>query len=309
VNDALMGGKSLRDFLAYFLKISVQIVHDGSAKHHPVITTNVLKNIIGDDVDHPSEILLNSAVTTITGMAKRDDDERILNQASSEGFGETAFISDLWNLFEIGDIEAIDLEAAKIHLASDKSPAVLESLAEYALTNIPEFGSITYHILRAFAFQNDPKGSWPFVRCLLNEMKKVPSLEMHEGIDLHPRDSINYVISEFNPARWLDFTSVFRIWTSEYVRTKNYHREISYWLDNACGVKPLAVLDNKASPDLVEFFDDGNTYFIPIAEKLIENEKRLEKIPFLEALRVLAKRIQKKHLPLVQKRIEHLIAS
>jgi len=97
-----MGGKSLRDFLAYFLKISVQIVHDGSAKHHPVITTNVLKNIIGDDVDHPSEILLNSAVTTITGMAKRDDDERILNQASSEGFGETAFISDLWNLFEIG---------------------------------------------------------------------------------------------------------------------------------------------------------------------------------------------------------------
>ncbi len=308
VNDAIKGGKSLRDFLAHCLKISVQLIHNDWPRHHPVITVNALKNIIGDDLEHPSQVLLKSAESLIKGFPKRQDDADVLTRASSEGIGETAFVSDIWEKLECGDTENIELESAKIHLSSDRSPAVLESVAEYALTNIPEFGSLTYHLLRAFAFQNDPKGSWTFVRCLLQELKKVSLFEMHSGTEVRPKACITSVIAGTNQDHWLDLASVSRIWSSEYVRSDNYHREISNWLNDGFEKKPLPATDQKA-PELADFVDSGNAYFVSLAEDVVNQENGIKKIPSLEALRTLAKRIQKKELPFIQDKIDLLLNS
>lgn len=308
VNDAIKGGKSLRDFLAYCLKESVQIIYNGSSRYHPVITVNALKNIIGDDLDHPSEVLLESAYSLIERFPKRKDDADLINRASSDGIEETAFISDIWERMESGDTGNIALDSAKIHLASDRGPAVLESVAEYALTNIPEFGSLTYHVLRAFAFQNDPKGSWPFVMCLLQELKKVSLFEMHSGTEVRPRECITSVLASYNQDHWLDFASISRIWSCEYVRTDNYHREISHWLSGSFEKKLLPSTDKKA-PDLADFVDGGNAYFVSLAEDVVNQENGIKKIPLLEALRTLAKRIQKKELPFIQDKIHLLVNS
>lgn len=308
VTNAIKGGKSLRDFLAYCLKESVCAVHKDSSRHHPVITVNALKNIIGDDLDHPSEMLLKSAWLLIEKSPKRTDDSEILNRAASDGLGETAFVSDIWEKLESGDVDTIELETAKVHLVSDRSPAVLENLAEYALTNIPEFGSLAYHVLRAFAFQNDPKGSWPFIMCLLQELKKVSLFEKHPGTEIKPRECISSAIAGGNKDHWLDLASTARLWSSEYVRTENYHREISHWLGTFGDYTHCPPTDKKATR-LTDFIDERNSYFITMAEDVIEQKNGLRKIPILEALRTLAKRIQKKKILHVEEKIQSLLHS
>ncbi len=285
VTDAVKGGKSLRDFLAYCLKESVLANHLDSSRHHPVITVNALKNIIGDDVDHPSEILLKSAYELVKDLPKRSSDSELLNRASADGLGETAFVSDIWEKLESGDIDTLELEAAKIHLVSDRSPAVFESLAEYALTNIPEFGSFTYHVLRAFAFQNDPKGSWPFIMCVLGELKKVSVFEMHPETDHKPREYIGSVVVNGNQDQWLDLAGA--------ARGENI---------------PLPPADKKA-PELTDFTNSADSYFIGLAEDVIAKENGLRKIPVLEALRTLARRVSKKDIPHVEAQIQLFLKS
>ena len=308
VTDAVKGGKSLRDFLAYYLKESVLANHLDSSRHHPVITVNALKNIIGDDVDHPSEILLKSAYELVKDLPKRSSDSELLNRASADGLGETAFVSDIWEKLESGDIDTLELEAAKIHLVSDRSPAVFESLAEYALTNIPEFGSFTYHVLRAFAFQNDPKGSWPFIMCVLGELKEVSVFEMHPETDHKPREYIGSVVVNGNQDQWLDLAGAARLWASEYIRTENYHREISHWLSTLGENIPLPPADKKA-PELTDFTNSADSYFIGLAEDVIAKENGLRKIPVLEALRTLARRVSKKDIPHVEAQIQLFLKS
>ena len=76
---------------------------DGLSVDHPIIVLNSIKNILGDDKDEPSKILLNSLGVTSNQYPKRNDDQIFLDQTVKEGIGLTIFISDLIESCEVHD--------------------------------------------------------------------------------------------------------------------------------------------------------------------------------------------------------------
>ena len=54
--------------------------YDGLSVDHPIIFLNSIKNIIGDDKDQPSKILLNSLGKISNQYPKREDDQELLDQ-------------------------------------------------------------------------------------------------------------------------------------------------------------------------------------------------------------------------------------
>ena len=68
---------------------------EGLSVEHPIIVLNSIKNILGDDKDEPSKILMNSLGVTSNQYPKRNDDQILLDQTVKEGIGLTVFISCL----------------------------------------------------------------------------------------------------------------------------------------------------------------------------------------------------------------------
>ena len=87
---------------------------------------------------------------------------------------------------------------------------------------------------------------------------------------------------------WVTYSSVYRLWNGEYVRLKNYHREISNWLSGL-------VVDGYNSSEiyqesLLQKEENGSdTRFIDLAESIILQDKpaleRGREIVILESLR------------------------
>jgi hypothetical protein len=305
-NHSKLAG-SLEKTLATLLLQSVSTNHNKKPIVHPVVCINALKNILGDVRNSPSDILLSFANNFITGLSSRKKDRKVLEDMPHEEIGMTIFISDLEDACQYGDDAQVEQEAARVYLAADGSPAILEILAELALQNVEGNGGFIYHCLRAFAFKPEKERVWSFVQCILKTIKKQPLPPPNVGTNNGPKDMELIFQNCEKPIDWITVSAVWRLWESEYGRLPGFKREISHWISNQNTTKNKNP-DGSYPDNIMRFKKVGGSYFVKMAENIIKsNDQVLERLSALEALRYFVKKMPIDCLPIVAKKINFLM--
>ena len=272
---------------------------DGLSVDHPIIVLNSIKNILGDDKDEPSKILLNSLGVTSNQYPKRNDDQILLDQTVKEGIGLTVFISDLIESSEIHDYNKMEQEAARLHLVSENGLSGFEILIELALKDFNRLGELAYHLHRAMNFNKGKSEVWNYTRCLIKEIVKEKLSKKRENIETKfdlDKNIYNNQISTL--------TSAHRLWNLNSIRKSGFVQGISYWLSKQ-EVDSINVNNqDKVNLGLSKYVKSGGRYFIEIAEELIDSPK---KIIELESLRYLSNNANPKHLSYISNRIMNLL--
>ena len=304
-NSKLVG--SLEKTLATILLQSVSTIYNKKPIFHPVVCMNAVKNILGDVRDSPSDVLLTYGNNFIKGLSSRRNDRKVLEDMPNEEIGMTIFISDLEDACQHGDATQVQHEAARVYLAADGSPAILEILAELALQNVEGNGGFIYHCLRAFAFKPKKERVWSFVQCILQTIKKQPLPEPNEGTNNGPNDLGPIFLNCEQPIDWITVAAVWRLWESEYIRLPGFKREISHWISNKDTTKNENL--NGSNPDnMVKFRKEGGYYFVKLAENIIQSKNHVvERLAALEALRFFIKKMPIDCLPIIAKKVNFLM--
>ena len=273
--------------------------YDGLSVDHPIIALNSIKNIIGDDKDKPSKILMNFLAEISNQYPKRNDDQNLLDQIAKEGIGLTVFISDLIESCETHDYKKMEQESARLHLVSDNGLSGFEILIELALKDFNRLGIFAYHLHRAMNFNKEIVGVWHYTRCLINEIVKNELPNAHENIEIKFDLDKNIYNNQIRT-----LTSAHRLWNINSIRKSGFIREISYWLSKQESDSKKINNENKTTSDLSKYVKSGGRYFIDIAEELIDNPK---KIIELESLRYLSNNANPIHLSYISNRIMNLL--
>ena len=305
-NNSKLAG-SLEKTLATLLLQSASTIHKKKPIIHPVVCINAVKNILGDVRNSPSDVLLSFASNFITGLSSRRKDRKVLEDMPHEEIGMTIFISDLEDACQYGDDAQVEQEAARVYLAADGSPAILEILAELALQNVEGNGGFIYHCLRAFAFKPEKERVWSFVQCILKTIKKQPLPPPNVGTNNGPKDMELIFQNCEKPIDWITVSAVWRLWESEYGRLPGFKREISHWISNQNTTKNKNP-DGSYPDNIMRFKKVGGSYFVKMAENIIKsNDQVLERLSALEALRYFVKKMPIDCLPIVAKKINFLM--
>ena len=265
---------------------SVSSEYNGLSQEHPIITLNALKNIIGDDRKGYSKKLLEFMEVKSNEFPKRDDDQLILDKTAKEGLGLTVFVSELEDACQTGIPEKIEKEAAKLQWVSDNGLGGFEALIEVALQDFERLGAFSFHLFRSNIFNRDILKTWSYTRCLLKEICKKPLPEPHKN----EKVSCNILYGS-TQLQTINFTSAHRFWNGEYVRLEGYKREISFWIKNQYNQNEI-LIDCNIKKEIKSYFENGGSFFIEIAEDLIDKES---KIIYLESLRYLTKQSKNFH--------------
>jgi hypothetical protein len=298
---------SLEKNLATLLLQSASTIYNDAPIVHPVVCMNTVKNILGDVRDSPSEVLLTYADNFITGFSSRKKDRKVLENMPQEEIGMTIFISDLEDACQHGDATQVQEEAARVYLAANGSPAILEILAELALQNVEGNAGFIYHCLRAFAFKPEKERVWSFVQCILQTIKKQPLPEPIEGTNNRPNDLEAIFLNCEESIDWITIAAVWRLWESEYMRLPGFKREISHWISNQ-NTTQNGNPDGSNPDNMVKFRKEGGNYFVKMAENIIQSKKQIvERLAALEALRFFVKKMPIDCLPIVAKKINFLM--
>jgi len=298
---------SLKKNLATLLFQSASIIYNDTPIVHPVVCMNAVKNILGDVRDSPSEILLTYAGNYIAGLKPREKDQKVLEDMPEDGIGLSIFISDLEDACQQGDAVQVQEEAARVYLAADGSPAILEILAELALQNVEGNGGFIFHCLRAFAFNPEKERVWSFVQCILQTMKNQPLPEPNEGTNNGPNDLVPIFIKCEQPIDWITVAAVWRLWESEYMRLPGFKREISHWISNQ-NITHNGNPDGSNPDSMVKFRKEGGNYFVKLAEDITQSKGNIvERLIALEALRFFVKKMPIDCLPIVSNKINFLM--
>jgi len=269
---------------------AVKLKYDGNPNRHPLLFVNVVKNIIGDDRENPSRKLLDLSDKYINQFPNRNDDDKILDNVVKDGIGLTVFVEDVEVAIMSGIKEEAELESAKQLLASDKSEATLECLAELALHDIDVMGLFTYHWLRSYQFHHDKELLWAYTRSMINEIFK-SNLQNHTELESPKfQNLISTFLNKCSQNNVSTFSSMNRLWSNEYVHTLHFQTLISGWL----GKWTHKHIENSKMDvkDLNNYIKNGGRYFINLAEDICNNNNvniSVEKIIELEALRGLVK--------------------
>ena len=298
---------SLEESLATLLLQSASTIYNDTPIVHPVVCMNAIKNILGDVRDSPSEILLTYAGNYIAGLKPREKDQKVLEDMPEDGIGLSIFISDLEDACQQGDAVQVQEEAARVYLAADGSPAILEILAELALQNVEGNGGFIFHCLRAFAFKPEKERVWSFVQCILQTMKNQPLPEPNEGTNNGPNDLGPIFLKCEQPIDWITIAAVWRLWESEYMRLPGFKREISHWISNQ-NITQNGNPDGSNPDNMIKFRKEGGNYFVKLAENIIQSKNQVvERLAVLEALRFFVKKMPIDCLPIVAKKINFLM--
>lgn len=272
------------------ISLAVKADYEGQPSTHPLIFANAVKNIIGDDRKNPSQKLLDLSENYINQYSQRADDEQLLNKVIKEGFGLTVFVDDIEEAIMNGSKDDAELESAKQLLASDKSPAILELLAELALFDIDSLGLFTYHWLRSYQFYQDKEMLWPYCRTIIHEIFKGRLQQQPKAELRNPQSLLMDFLADQNYELWPTYSAMNRLWDEDYVRAANYRKSISAWLDIIKYNEVDAAEDNNSS--LENYINNGGHYFIELAEEMVDKysaNAAVQKIIDLEALRGIAK--------------------
>ena len=298
---------SLEESLATLLLQSASTIYNDTPIVHPVVCMNAIKNILGDVRDSPSEILLTYAGNYIAGLKPREKDQKVLEDMPEDGIGLSIFISDLEDACQQGDAEQVQEEAARVYLAADGSPAILEVLAELALQNVEGNGGFIFHCLRAFAFKPEKERVWSFVQCILQTIKNQPLPEPNEGTNNGPNDLGPIFLNCEQLIDWITIAAVWRLWESEYMRLPGFKREISHWISNQ-NITQNGNPDGSNPDNMIKFRKEGGNYFVKLAENIIQSKNQVvERLAVLEALRFFVKKMPIDCLPIVAKKINFLM--
>ena len=298
---------SLEKNLATLLLQSASAIYNDTPIVHPVVCMNSVKNILGDVRDKPSEIILTYAGNFIAGLTSREKDRKVIKYLPHEEIGKTIFISDLEDACQHGDAAQVQEEAARVYLAADGSPAILEILAELALQNVEGNGGFIYHCLRAFAFKPEKERVWSFVQCILQTIKKQSLPKPNVGTNNRPNDLGTIFLNCEQPIDWITVAAVWRLWESEYMRLPGFKREISHWVNNQNTIKNEN-LDGSNPDYMVKFRNEGGNYFVKLAENIIQSKNQdVERLAALEAIRFFVKKMPIDCLPIVAKKINFLM--
>ena len=298
---------SLEKNLATLLLQSASTIYNDTPIVHPVVCMNAIKNILGDVRDSPSDILLTYAGNYVAGLKSREKDQKVLDDMPEDGIGLSIFISDLEDACQQGDAVQVQEEAARVYLAADGSPAILEILAELALQNVEGNGGFIFHCLRAFAFKPEKERVWSFVQCILQTMKNQPLPEPNEGTNNGANDLVPIFLKCEKPIDWITVAAVWRLWESEYMRLPGFKREISHWISNQ-NITQNRNPDGSNPDSMVKFRKEGGNYFVKLAEDITQSKGNIvERLIALEALRFFVKKMPIDCLPIVSNKINFLM--
>ncbi len=298
---------SLEKNLATLLLQSASTIYNDTPIVHPVVCMNAIKNILGDVRDSPSEILLTYAGNYIAGLKPREKDKKVLQDMPEDGIGLSIFISDLEDACQQGDAVQVQEEAARVYLAADGSPAILEILAELALQNVEGNGGFIFHCLRAFAFKPEKERVWSFVQCILQTMKNQPLPEPNEGTNNGANDLVPIFLKCEKPIDWITIAAIWRLWESEYMRLPGFKREISHWISNQ-NITQNGNPDGSNPDTMIKYRKEGGNYFVKLAENIIQSKNQVvERLAALEAIRFFVKKMPIDCLPIVAKKINFLM--
>ena len=264
----------------------VRSEYHGSSKEHPIIILNAIKNIIGDNRNEYSKKLLELMEHKSIEFPERKDDQSILEKIAKEGLGLTVFVSDLEDACQSGIPEKIERQAARMQWVSDNGLGGFEALIEVALQDFERLGAFSFHLFRSNIFERNINETWPYTRCLVNEIIKKPLPEPHDKENV---DCIFKIGSK--RSQTINFTSGHRFWNGEYVRLEGYKREISFWIKNQYYQSEMKI-DKNIKKEITLYFKNGGNFFIEVAEDLINKKND---IIYLESLRYLSKQNKNFH--------------
>ncbi|MAM45023.1 MAG: hypothetical protein CL703_05000 [Chloroflexi bacterium] len=302
-----MAISKLKKTLSTYILNTASCIYNGNSKYHPIIITNAMKNIIGDVRSNPSKQILDFLNHHTQNFKQRRNDSIYLENISKEEIGLTVFISDLEDACQNGDLDNTQKHLARIYLASDGSPAIMQNLAEIALQNIEGNIIFIYHCLRAFSFSPEEERVWIFLQCIIQILfnKKLPN--PHASTTIKETDINKYFLncSHLNELNTLSAT--WRLLESEYTRLPGFEREISFWL-NQCNKKDKIVIKEKNPDDLQLYLNNQTDYFVTVAEDIIQSDSDIiDKLITLESLRYFTKRIDINYLPVIAYKIHLLL--
>ena len=258
-----------------------KIKFEGDSNNHPIIYLNILKNIIGDNKEKPSNILMNKMIEISEEYSLRDKDEIFLSEIASEGLGMTVAVADLQDACQIGNWKEAKKVAAKLQHVSENGLGLIEALIEMSLQDFDRMGIFSYHLQRANAFNQNNNNNWIYAVCLFNELKKKNLKQPHEAKNVKfsydlligNRDIIKYSVCS-------------RLWQGDYVRALSFQRELSHWIHISDKKKTTNVVNTLSLDGLDNYRKKRGDFFINLAEGFIED---FEVLKFLEALRFFAK--------------------
>ena len=286
IAKASKGGDALVEYLNYMLLYAASVKWDKNIDSHPIIIINSVKNILSDDKEKPSITLLTFCFNILSKLPLRDNDEYYIKKVEKEGIGLAVFIGELEDSIQSGDWGKAEILAAKIFLASDKSRAIIDSLAELGFQNINSNGLFIFHLLRAFNFMQKKSQIWTYTCCLMSIIKLNKLSNPHKRRDFMPESSINNIPYNYNIKTWIILAAVSRVWDNDYVRQNGYRREISHWLYSL-----KTKIDKNEVKDISNYsrLNNSQNNFIKIAEEIISKNKISDSIIVLDGLRYLSK--------------------
>ena len=301
-----MSESTLENTLSQYLLNTASCIYSGESMHHPIIVTNALKNILGDVRSNPSKKILEFLDQHNQSYNKRSKDNIYLKNIDKKEIGLTAFISDLEDACQNGDIVNTQKHLSRIYLASDGSPVILQNLAELALQDIKEHGTFIYHCLRAFAFAPEKERVWIFLQCIIQTLfnKRLPI--PHPNVNIDELDINKYFLNSNDSKELNTLSAAWRLLESEYTRLPGFKREISFWANQCNTVKQIDIKE-KNPENLNYYLDNQNDYFVKLAEDIIQSDEDIiERIITLESLRYFTKKINIDYLPVIAYKI-HLL--
>ena len=298
-----LSGTELVQILNDLLFCSVSVKQSTIQDLHPVCVLNSIKNLIGDDRENPSKLLLEFASNYLCGFEFRDDDETQLDDVVRDGIGLTAFLGDLEDACQQGEWKNLQKLTAKTFMASDRSRGTMDAFAELALQDCERNAIFIFHLLRAYQFQEIKEDNWAFTKCILEWMygKELP--EPHYQADSSPSEVHDLVIESGDLSL---LGAVSRLWEGDYVRIRGYQREISHW----CSQNIFTTLNIK--PSLNHWLlKDKKRKFIHQAETIVKSQKsqseKANALVILEAVRSLYKTTSPTQFGILGARLDQLI--
>lgn len=296
---ALAGGKNLPVFLRSCLDLAVR--SEQRVNIHPVVITNALKNIIGDDKQNPSSILLEY-LFTINEKIEIESNTEILNEVGSKGITNPVFIMDLEDAVQDQKWVEAEKHAAALYLAAEHKGSVLEILTEIALQNAEIHATFFYHYLRGSIFFEPTKYYWTFIRSGLNQLRENPVTNPHAGSSISPGDVVSIILNTDRAQDIITLASCWRLWEIDSVRQNGFRREISFWLARLRNNHRYAEDDSDGGR-----FSGERSNVIELSEKVIrqdlKQQETWETILLLEAIRFLWSKVEDKFKPLLMKHL------
>lgn len=295
------------------IKITGQILKAINADYqqdtndHPIILVNAVKNIIGDDREDPSELLLNFVDKYLNTFSPRENDKKILEKVSKDGIGLTMFVEDIEEALSIRDRKNVEELTAKLLLASDHSPATLEMLAELALLAFDKLGPFTFHWLRSYQFHQDKEVQWPYLYSMINELFKTDIVPQSSKNGNDKQLNVIQYVNSLDQSNWLKLSAAVRLYNEDYVRSEHYNRSIISWIQTQPKNDELKEAETHT---LKNYIANGGNYFNRMAKEIVKtNDPNIarKKIVDLEALRGMAKVSSLESFPIITQCINTLI--